>query len=376
MSQDVPDRNPFRGLLPLTKAHPLLQHIIVAASAAHMSNLVKASMPANSDTAVSFSYDRASRQALRDALVAKAKALRLMHSAIQDIELTGGDVALAAALFFVNVELIESGKHGWRAHLEGAGRIMSLLQPSSGHDDGLRDYLVSDCFIYFILASAFMPMTDSMQKYFQASQISLSLQRAADNSYLCCPPEIMQILHSASQLSSVSNAEVPREDIISMGVSLIQQAQEFDIDSWAHNIKNVSYLQGIPVKSRMHAGNAHRLAACLYILQAVPEVADIIGTEATGSLSKDIFEHLSSIPDDDPNFKATSWPTFIAGAETMDQDRRIWVMHRLKRLVILCPWGFLYTAMEALPVIWGLEDKGSRNWLQALKDPDLNFLIV
>ena len=80
---------------------------------------------------IAFNRENASRKALQDALVAKNKALRLMHAAVQDIDVIGGDVALAAALFFVNVELIESGKHGWRAHLEGAGRIMSLLEPSA-----------------------------------------------------------------------------------------------------------------------------------------------------------------------------------------------------------------------------------------------------
>lgn len=376
MSQDVPDRNPFRGLLPLTKAHPLLQHIIVAASAAHMSNLVKASSPVDSDGAISFSYERASRNALRDALVAKAKALRLMHTAIQDLDSTGGDVALAAALFFVNVELIESGKHGWRAHLEGAGRIMSLLQPSSKSDDGLRDYLLSDCFIYFILASAFMPMAHTMQNYFEAEQIPLILGKAADNSYLCCPPEILQILHSASQLSNVPPDVMSPEDVVAAGVSLVQQAQEFDIETWAATIHSISYLKSVPLESRIHAGCAHRLAACLYILQAVPEAADVLDPKISETLSRDVFDHLSKIPEDDPNFKATSWPTFIAGAGTLDGTKRIWVMDRLQRLVISCPWGFLYTAMEALPVIWGLEDKGSHNWLQALKDPDLNFLLV
>lgn len=113
-----------------------------------MSNLVKSPYSApNQNRMITFNQEEASKTALRDALTAKQKALRLMHSALQDIDLTGGDVALAAALFFVNVELIESGKHGWRPHLEGAGKIMTLLQPSSSSDSALRDYLLSDCFM-------------------------------------------------------------------------------------------------------------------------------------------------------------------------------------------------------------------------------------
>lgn len=149
VSYDLPDRNPFRGLIPLTMANPLLQHIIVAASAAHMSNLIRPSLPPLLEPAlqvVSPTSSAASRRALQDALVAKHKALRLMHSAVQNISSIGVDVVLAASLFFINVELIESGKHGWKAHLEGAGKIMNLLGPADGAARDLRDYMLSDCF--------------------------------------------------------------------------------------------------------------------------------------------------------------------------------------------------------------------------------------
>ena len=77
--------------------------------------------------------------------MAKQKALRLLSSAVADIDSVGSDVVLAAVLFFINVELIESGKHGWKAHLEGAGKIMTCIQPADGSNETLRDYIVSDC---------------------------------------------------------------------------------------------------------------------------------------------------------------------------------------------------------------------------------------
>jgi hypothetical protein len=133
----------------LTGTSPLLQHIIVAASAAHMSNLLRPSLPTlvEPDLQVMSPTSSAdSRRALQDALVAKHKALRLMHAAVQDIDSVGVDVVLAASLFFINVELIESGKHGWRAHLEAAGKLMNLLEPTEGAARDLRDYMLSDCF--------------------------------------------------------------------------------------------------------------------------------------------------------------------------------------------------------------------------------------
>jgi hypothetical protein len=147
VSTDGPECNPFRSLIPLTRAHPLLQHIIVAASAAHMSNLITMGLPYDDSGLVAANPSAASKRALDDALVAKHTALRLMSAAIQNLDTMNGDVVLAASLFFINVELIESGKHGWRAHLEGAAKIMSFIQLTQAWDSSLRDYLLSDCFM-------------------------------------------------------------------------------------------------------------------------------------------------------------------------------------------------------------------------------------
>ena len=154
VSYDTANRNPFRGLLPLTRAHPLLQHIIVASSAAHMANITRAAVLPLSSTDHHVTLCReasppsevaAARQMTRDSLVAKHHALKLMSAALQDLDAFGGDVVFFAALFFVNVELIESGKDGWRAHLDGACRIMALLQAYPTSNQMLRDYMLSDC---------------------------------------------------------------------------------------------------------------------------------------------------------------------------------------------------------------------------------------
>ncbi|ROT43772.1 hypothetical protein SODALDRAFT_320156 [Sodiomyces alkalinus F11] len=400
VSHDIPERNPFRALIPLTKSSPLLQHIIVAASAAHLSNLTRPPLApaqrsalANANTNTNTAAE-ASRRALLDALVAKQKALRLLNEAITNIDTVGGDVVLAAVLFFINVELIESGKHGWKAHLEGAGRIMTFLSPDDSSSDPLRDYILSDCFIYYILASAFMPTAPAQFSYFQSAQISSILERAAANSYLCCPPQVLQILLDAARLSNIPTTDdhdcdcdpdgsappCAGADAIAQGaLRLMQRAQSLDLDAWAQDVRSVPYLQNVPIESRLHAGSAHRLASCLYILQAIPSVARFLPPDAAETLERDIMFHLSSIPEGDPNFKATTWPTFIAGAEARDRHQQAWVMNRLQRLVLNCPWGFIYTAMDALQVIWDMqrgEGEESRSWVQMLKDPDMNFLIV
>ncbi|KAE9579784.1 Acriflavine sensitivity control protein acr-2 [Colletotrichum fructicola] len=376
VSWDVPDRNPFRSLVPLTRAHPLLQHIIVAASAAHMSNLSRA---VSSDPVA----DLNARQALNDALIAKHKALRLLSSAIQSIGSSGGvggDVVLAAVLFFVNVELIESGQSGWKPHLEGAGRIMAFLPPVGSADEALRDYVMSDCFIYYILASAFNTSPPTAAKsYYQSVQASSILGRAAANSYLCCPPDILQILLDASQLSTTEADDL--DSTAQAGAQLLEKALAFDIENWAYEQRNISYFQQIPVESRIHAGSAHRIAASLYILHSVPAISKLVSV-SRDELDSELYYHLSSISDEDPNFKATCWPTFIAGAGASNPDRRAWALYRLKRLMIATPWGFITTAMDTLQTIWSLEEsldpstQTERSWVQKLKSSDLNFLIV
>lgn len=213
----------------------------------------------------------------------------------------------------------------------------------------------------------------------QGVQISSMLKRAAANSYLCCPTEVLEILLAAAQVSNMdTSTEASAEAAAQQGLRLLSRAEGLDISEWALAIRNHPSLRHVPIDSRMNAGSAHRIACSLYIIQAVPSVKRFLlpGTEA--AFEDQLMHHLSSVPDEDPNFKATTWPAFIAGAEASDPERQAWCKDRLQRLVKVVPWGFIDTAMDALDVIWRLkrEGKTQEGWVQALKDPDLNFLIV
>ena len=205
------------------------------------------------------------------------------------------------------------------------------------------------------------------------------LQRATANSYQCCPPKVHEIIYAAAQLS---NVKIENDDCIAEvaveGMELLKQAQALDVRAWAVEALEIPYLRNIPLTSRINAGSAHRIAACLYIVQALEPVSDLVGPELAFDLDQDLFKQLERITPDDPNFKATSWPTFIVGASAKTCERRVWVMERLQQLVCSVPWGFLYTAMETLPVIWKLDnsEKEGRTWVQTIKDPEVNFLMV
>lgn len=159
----------------------------------------------------------------------------------------------------------------------------------------------------------------------------------------------------------------------------MNNAMFYDLDTWARDIKDVPLgRQVTEIQSRTHAGRAHQLACCLYILYAVPSIKDHLPSHTEQTLEQDLFLQLLSIPDGDPSFKTSPWPTFIAGAQARDPERQAWIMSRMNRLADCLPWGFVYTSIDTLRVIWDKrrEDGAQHNWLQVLKDPEVTFILV
>lgn len=205
------------------------------------------------------------------------------------------------------------------------------------------------------------------------------MKRVEVNSYLSCPPEILHIILVASKLSYESPCTDWSLSAADEALALIDEALAFDIPAWADKLRQNPRVQDI--ESRIHIASAHRSAACLYILQALPLVRAVRPVD-TEFLVGDILGHLGQISVDDPYYKATSWPTFIAGAETRDAEKRTWAMKRLLGIWETCPWGYLFTAIELLKAAWELQDanpgsdEAGVNWLQGLKSMGIDALIV
>lgn len=200
------------------------------------------------------------------------------------------------------------------------------------------------------------------------------MKRVEVNSYLSCPPELLQIILSASQLSYQAPDTDSTLTAADEALQLIDEALAFDIPNWASQLQQAS--QVADLDSRIHVASAHRSAACLYILQALPLIRAVRPVD-TDFLVDDILGHLSHIDEKDPYFKASSWPAFIAGAETRDAEKRTWTMKRLMAIWAICPWGYVFTAIEMLKATWQMQDAGgSKNWLQDLKAMGFGYLIV
>lgn len=207
----------------------------------------------------------------------------------------------------------------------------------------------------------------------------MSILRKATNSYFCCPPEVLEVVHLASQMSrTTGNDDTVEDGLLSTGLDLLHRAQSVDVLAWALKAREIPDLASSAIGSRYRAGSAHRLAACLYIMQAAPSLQRSVGDEVVDVIMDDLQHTLEAIPPSDSNFKSTTWPTFIFGATAKSDERKTWVIDRLRRLAVAYPWRYLNTSMETLEILWSLEAEGKlkQGWLPTLRDPEHNILVV
>ncbi|KAK8144827.1 hypothetical protein G3M48_005258 [Beauveria asiatica] len=385
VARDGPITNPFRELIPLTRIHPLLLNIIIATSALHLANSLspKTSLSAAISDPGSYlaqlrSKDLVSHNAVIHALTAKQNAFYHLRRVLGTLGFVGSEVTLAAMHFFVKFDLIdlERGENqSWQKHLKGASNVLALLtaaEPRDATNLKLRDCVVADCFIYHILGSTLTSGPWAAHFAHYAFELLPVLKRTEVNSYLSCPSEILQIILKASQLSYETPCTKWNFTAADQALMLIREVRDFNIVAWATQLLT-------DVGSRIHVASAHRSAVCLYIFQALP-LARAVQVVDTHALVDEILYHLSHIGKADPYFKASSWPTFIAGAESRDAEKRMWTMTRLMEIWEVCPWGYVFTAIEMLKATWQMQDARpedeSVNWLQELKLMKFQGLIV
>ncbi|KAI6082194.1 fungal-specific transcription factor domain-containing protein [Hypoxylon rubiginosum] len=423
---DSPQRgaNPFRDLIPMSQTYPFLRDIIIAASALHYSNAVRRwSLQLNESP-------RAAVDAFVDALRARQKAITSVQDVVERQKWLGGavssngerDALLAAVLFFLNFALIDSGKGGWRSHMNFVGRLLSTrtlesLQgrsssppylplgnkidesPSelstfesivslpficpftSSQSASIRDYVVSDSTAYYIWSSALdsllSPSTWSpSSSTFDGddTQILHILLRTEANSYHSCPSRLLYIVFRTSRLArhikSNESAMLTDQQLASC-LELLEEIQAFDGDAWATEVcakifAAVGHIDDIELEYRKHIAATFRASVHLYVLLVAPGLSSQVPVgfkggdlPNTADLATTIFHHLTFIPTDSPLFKFATWPIFLTGVEAADTSRRTWVLDRLRDMRDLCPWGMLTSTMETLVEIWQMRDNTS-----------------
>ncbi|OGM46538.1 hypothetical protein ABOM_004591 [Aspergillus bombycis] len=254
---DVPNENPFRSLIPTCRDHPILLHIIVANAAMHISSMSRSSFDSHMDSVRTpfpgnsfvkpLSPTRHSTDsptgATLDALSAKHKAIHLLKRALENLPSTDVDLVVTVILLFINLELIDSGKNAWRAHVEGAMKLISTLKPFTNDQISpvalIRDRITSDCLTYHVLGSTLTNSTTFLDPFALPIDIAAILRRSEANSYLSFPTTLLQILFRACELSNIAvrlpTTEAPA--LINEASSLLRAAQSFDVVAWANSVE-------------------------------------------------------------------------------------------------------------------------------------------
>ncbi|KAK4164056.1 acriflavine sensitivity control protein acr-2 [Cladorrhinum sp. PSN259] len=376
VSVDQKDRNPFRAMIPLAGKVDYLQAIVVATGAIHLAML--------------HNYHNgggAGNPKLVDALVAKDKAIRCLKNAISAATPASQQATiLAAVVFFINFDLIDSGKGGWLTHIEAATALMASLRKQQllqGLDSSLVrlvDVTAADCLTYRILGTTISTVDISWTDDASETEGLFDvLRRAEAHSYHCCPAAVLQIIMATSRLSQAAEKGL---DKTSEALGLLERALSFPVEEWVHSIRGLSLEDDLTV--RVSLASAHRATACLYLLLTVPDVEGL-GTLSVDGLVQEVRGYLSSVPNDHVLLKGTAWPMFMAGGQTDDVEQRQWYLERLGVVwannPFICPWGYIRTAGEMLRELWAAMDEVSRdgkrwNCVQEMKARSVQCLIV
>ncbi|KAI0836867.1 fungal-specific transcription factor domain-containing protein [Hypoxylon sp. FL0890] len=325
---DSPERgtNPFRELIPMSQQHPFLREIIIAASALHFCNVMR--WHKNPRPAV---------DALVDALRARHRSIKSLQAVIEhqtdlsavELDDVEKDALLAAVLFFVNFALIDSGKGGWRAHMNFVGRLLSMRTTVSSHPRNsvtiasgslpdserlvdfatfeplialsfahhpvptsqslsVRDYITSDSMAYYIWSNALDTLvssgnrtaTTSLAFDGQHAEILPILLRTEANSYHSCPSRLLYAIFRISQLAKDARSDgtgLLNDHQRQHYLELLEEVQAFDCDAWAAQVcarivADAGFLDEAELEYRKHIAATYRAAVCLYILLVVPEL--------------------------------------------------------------------------------------------------------
>lgn len=220
-----------------------------------------------------------------------------------------------------------------------------------------------------------------------SDMVRSSLQYAEANNYLSFPAVLLEAALITAQLLQAVQDGSPAKPITSSQehrtISLLHTAQSFDTRDWASTIQSIS--PQCDLESRIHIASAHKAAVCIYMsrvllfLSPTAEVQDNLGP-----LVSDIIHHLSFVTSDSELFKATSWPTFVAGADARDPNQQTWAMARLRELweCLPCTMGYVRSAMEILGGIWtkrdaaGYASMDTIDWVQELKLSEIDIMIA
>ncbi|KAK4565597.1 hypothetical protein LTR86_004214 [Recurvomyces mirabilis] len=229
--------------------------------------------------------------------------------------------------------------------------------------------IIANCIIFDVVGTTLSPSAPATiedSNIHEKQWLSL-LKDAEGNHCSSLPAVILHVLHRGAlvrqrvaRLDSSSAATTVQQDEASC---LLQIARSFDARQWATDVQSRS--PAADLQARFDVASAHRGAVCIYISRICLQLGLLREVVSPlEDLVTEVIAHLSNISTESPLFVATTWPSFIAGAETNDSAKHVWIRERFQQIQAREPWGVIGNAAGLLEKIWQKRSVGLRQTAQ------------
>lgn len=225
------------------------------------------------------------------------------------------------------------------------------------------------------------------------SDTNLSLLQDAEGNHCSSfPTFLLHVMWRAARIARAQQLPVSlaqeSDSLAKQVLLLLHETELFDAHTWATTLQPRSPVSDL--SSRTHVASAHCIAVRIYLCRLIrlldPKCRLSNNLE---SLATEAICHMANLRTCDALFTATTWPAFIAGAETNKLQNRTWIAQRFAELWEVEPWGTVRGALDVLRGIWsekdgllaGDQDKrceghSDGNWILRLRQKGVDWLII
>lgn len=326
---NMPGMNPFQSLVQYAEHHELLRQIIIATAALYACHMYRAAdvrftrSSTRSDLRLEPGEQKPLGRALwhplqdtyQDSIKAKVRALGLLAKAIQTGDVSS-EVVSTCVLLFAHFELMRPESTESRIHLKGAQALFNHSRPSNRAVQTVRNTVISDSILFDIME----PAIDHTRPWSSSIMDSLLplFESLGTTNHITFPFELLHTLTSACKaLRTFLVGKTLYTNIATEIVMAMERIAGIDAHSWAESFNRVHSCTSCPgdIEVRMHLCEAHKAASIIYLARAT----GLIPVTPLETHQARLLEHLEQVSYRQPLFKATSWPTFIAGLKASDE---------------------------------------------------------
>ncbi|KAL4786479.1 fungal-specific transcription factor domain-containing protein [Aspergillus varians] len=364
------ENNPFRSLIPLALADPILLEAVLALASRHRANFEQP-FSTNAGAIPSASVDT------------DPEALRYKYRAIQGLshsvnaKLPYHDSTVASVFLLVFLDLLESGCDRWNYHLEGAKTLMAL-KPSN--DPGrtmekVRNFIMKQIHLIEALGATFvrpkllsnsMPIDDSANM----------LQDSVEESFLGCPEYILTAVRFFSlQRDITASGNVSDQASLESISSVLDVVWEFDCYTWASVLPQESGTLNINDLCKL--SRTYQLGAILYGRRVLDALEGVRTNQE--SVVSELVEVIHSLRNGSNLLKCTLWPITVAGLECQAPPQRALLIQALEKFWVDTKCLNVTNAAKILQSYWTKVDVNqmvANHWIFDIGRLSHDWLLV